>query len=85
MLLKYLNRYNVDYTRLNSMDHEFYSIKEVAYIFSVSHITIRRAIRKGYIAAIRIGEGRKSPYRISKKTIDNIHNNLLSFKITKND
>jgi len=59
------------------MDREFYSIKEVAYIFSVSSLTIRRAIRKGYIQAMRIGDGKKSPYRISKKTIENIHLNLL--------
>ncbi len=65
------------------MDQEFYSIKEIAVIFSVSHITIRRAIRKGFIAAIRIGDGKKSPYRISKKTIETIHNNLILVKSKK--
>lgn len=64
-----------------NIDKEFYSIKEVAYIFSVSSLTIRRAIQKGYIQAIRIGDGKKSPYRISKKTIENIHQRLLFNKI----
>lgn len=52
---------------------EFLSIKEVASIFGVSELTIRRAIKKSLIAAIRIGDGNKSPYRISKKIIDEIH------------
>lgn len=59
------------------MDSEFFTIKEVAVIFSVHPHTIRRAIRKGFIAAIRVGEGNKSPYRISKKSIENIHIVLL--------
>lgn len=67
------------------MDREFYSIKEIAYIFSVSQLTIRRAIKKGFIAAIRIGEGKKSPYRISKKTIETIHNNLTQQRHLKKD
>lgn len=71
----------MDYKRLINIDKEFYSIKEVAYIFSVSSLTIRRAIQKGYIQAIRIGDGKKSPYRISKKTIENIHQRLLFNKI----
>lgn len=75
----------MDYTRLIIMDREFYSIKEVAYIFSVSSLTIRRAVRKGHIKSIRIGEGKRSPYRISKKTIDNIHENLLFKKIQKDE
>ena len=52
---------------------EFLSIKEAAAIFGVSELTIRRAIRKNLIIAIRIGDGKKSPYRISKKIIDDIH------------
>lgn len=52
---------------------EFLSIKETASIFGVSELTIRRAIRKNLIVAIRIGDGKKSPYRISKKIIDDIH------------
>lgn len=59
------------------MEAEFYSIKEVAVIFSVDQMTIRRAIKKGFIVAIRIGEGKKSPYRISKKCIELIHKALI--------
>jgi len=59
------------------MDREFYSIKEVAVIFSVSPITIRRAIKNVYISAIRISNAKKSPYRISKKSIEKIHMNML--------
>lgn len=55
------------------MDQEFLSIKEVAVIFAVNEATIRRAIKRGWIIAIRIGEGRKSPFRISRQSIDKIH------------
>lgn len=60
------------------MQPEFYSIKEVAVIFNVHSNTIRRAIKKGYIIAIRIGEGPKSPYRISRKSIDAVHIKVLT-------
>lgn len=60
------------------MNPEFYSIKECAAIFSVHQCTIRRAIKKGHIIAIRIGDGPKSPYRISRKSIDAIHCNVLN-------
>ena len=56
-----------------TMESEFYSIKEVAVIFAVHENTIRKAIRMGFIATIRIGNCKKSPYRISKKTIEKIH------------
>lgn len=56
---------------------EFLSIKEVAVIFSVNEMTIRRAIRKGFIVAIRIGSGKRSPYRISRKSIDDIHELII--------
>lgn len=59
------------------MNSEFLSIKEVAQIFAVNELTIRRAIKKGYISAIRIGKGSKSPYRISKRCIDAIHRGLI--------
>ena len=59
------------------MEQEFYSIKELAVVFAVHHTTIRRAIKKGFIIAVRIGEGRKSPYRISKKSIEAIHIAML--------
>lgn len=59
------------------MDSEFLCVKEVATIFSVNEITIRRAIKSGYIPAIRIGNCKKSPYRISRKSIDAIHNSIM--------
>ena len=59
------------------IESEFISIKELAVIFSVHEITIRRAIRKGYIVAIRIGDGEKSPYRISRRSFDEIHKSLI--------
>jgi len=59
------------------MEPEFYSIKETAVIFAVHENTIRKAIRMGFIAAIRIGNCKKSPYRISKKTIGKIHITLI--------
>ena len=60
------------------MESEFFSIKEVAVIFSVNQTTIRRAIRKGLIVAIKIGDGKRSPYRISKKSIEHIHQTIIS-------
>ena len=59
------------------MEQEFISIKEAATVFGVNQITIRRAIRKGFLVAIRIGEGKKSPYRISIRSIDAIHESML--------
>ena len=60
------------------MQPEFISIKDAAVIFAVNECTIRRAIRKGFICAIRMGEGPKSPYRISRRSIDDIHNRILA-------
>lgn len=59
------------------MESEFYTIKETAVIFSVHQNTIRRAIKKGFLVAIRIGNGPKSPYRISKKEIEAIHVSII--------
>lgn len=59
------------------MEPEFYSIKEVACIFSVHPNTIYLAIRKGFLVAVRIGNGKRSPYRISKKSIEAIHVSML--------
>lgn len=59
------------------MDQEFYSIKETAKIFGVHPNTIYRAIEKGFLVAIRIGSGKKSPYRISKKCIEAIHISII--------
>lgn len=63
---------------LKTMESEFLSIKEVAVIFSVNQITIRRAIQKGLIVAVKIGDGNRSPYRISKKSIQHIHDTIIS-------
>ncbi len=62
------------------IDHpgqEFYSIKETARVFAVHEITIRRAIKRGFLIAIRIGIGKRSPYRISRKSIEAIHESML--------
>jgi excisionase family DNA binding protein len=64
------------------MHSEFYSVKEIASIFSVHESTIRRAILKGFIPFIRTGKGKKSPYRISKKFVEEIHkSSLANFKL----
>jgi hypothetical protein len=59
------------------MAQEFLSIKETAVIFGVNEVTIRRAIRMGFIVAIRIGNSKRSPYRISRKSIDAIHSSII--------
>jgi excisionase family DNA binding protein len=59
------------------MEQEFLSIKEVAVIFGVHQVTIRRAIKRGYIIALRIGNGSRSPYRISRKAIEAIHYSII--------
>ncbi len=65
------------------MESEFLSIKETAVIFAVHEITIRRAISKGFIEAIKIGEGKRSPYRISKRSIHEIHECILKNMVKK--
>lgn len=59
------------------MDAEFLTIKETAVVFSVHVTTIRRAIKKGFLIAIRIGKGPRSPYRISRKSIEAIHESII--------
>lgn len=66
-----------EYRNSQLPSQEFYSVEDLAKIFDVHPYTIRRAIRKGHLVAIRIGNGKKSPYRISKKSIDQIHFALL--------
>lgn len=56
---------------------EFLTIKETAVIFSVHQTTIRRALKKGFLVGIRIGNGPRSPYRISRKSIDAIHSSII--------
>jgi len=67
------------------MEQEFYSIKELAVIFAVNAMTIRRAIHKGFIPAIRVGDGRKSPYRISKRVVERIHQSELTKQLKEVD
>ena len=59
------------------MDQEFYTIKELAVKFACHHTTIRRAIKKGFIIALRLGDGKRSPYRISIRSIDAIHDSVI--------
>lgn len=69
---------------MQMIEIEFLSIKEVAVIFGVHPITIRRAIAKGWIKAIRMSDKKKSPYRISKKLIDSIHKEQIFKHLRKN-
>ncbi len=59
------------------MEQEFYSIKEVAKVLGVGVVTIRRAIKQKLLPFIRIGVGKRSPYRISKKVFDEMHAKFL--------
>lgn len=68
------------------MEHEFLTIKEVAVIFSCHPNTIRRAIKLGYIVGIRLGKSKRSPYRISRRSLDAIHTSIIfqhNLKATK--
>lgn len=59
------------------MEKEFLSILETAQIFGVSKDTIYNALSKGFLIAIRIGDAKKSPYRISRKSIEKIHESII--------
>lgn len=59
------------------MQVEFLTIKEVAVIFGVHSSTIRRAIKNKFLVAIRVGNGPRSPYRISIKSIEAIHGSII--------
>jgi hypothetical protein len=65
------------------MDAEFLTLKETAVIFSVHVNTIRSAIKKGFLIAIRIGKGPRSPYRISRMSIAAIHESIIRELATK--
>jgi excisionase family DNA binding protein len=59
------------------MDKEFLSVKETAVVFGVHENTIRKALKKGFLIGIRVGDGQKSPYRISRKEIEAIHSSII--------
>ena len=61
----------------NLPEKEFLTIEEVAIIFGTHPHTIRRAVREGYLVAIRLGLGPRSPYRISRKSIEAIHSSII--------
>lgn len=63
--------------KMSKYQAEFLSVEDVADIFEVHPHTIRRAIREGFIIAIRIGNSPRSPYRISKKSIEAIHQSII--------
>ncbi len=73
-----------DYQRFNmiikvmrfAMEKEFLSIAEVAIIFGVSKTAIYSAVKKGFLIGVRIGDAKKSPYRISRKSIEAIHSSI---------
>lgn len=59
------------------MEKEFYTVEEFANKFSIHPQTIRIAIQKGHIQAVRIGVGKRTPYRISYHEVDRL--SKLSF------
>ena len=59
------------------MEKEFLNIKETSQVFGVHENTLYTWIKKGFIIAIRIGNKPKSPYRISRKSIEKIHESII--------
>ncbi len=58
-------------------EREFLTIKEVSDIFGVHKNTIYNAVKRGFIIAVRIGDCKKSPYRISRRSLDAIHSSII--------
>jgi excisionase family DNA binding protein len=65
------------------MSQEYYSVTEFSVLMGVHPLTIRSAIRKGRIIAVRVGSGKKSPYRIPHSEIERL--TLLSYHELKGD
>lgn len=59
------------------MEKEFLSINETCDVFGIHKNTLYIWIKKGFIVAIRIGNKPKSPYRISRKSIEAIHESII--------
>lgn len=60
------------------MDDEFYTVKEFAALLKMSPETIRRAIRKGEIVAVKLIPHKNSSYRISRYQLDRMAQNINS-------
>jgi excisionase family DNA binding protein len=59
------------------MEKEFLTIKEAAEVFNVHQNTIYAWIKKGFIVSIRIGDKKKSPYRLSRRAVEQVHKAIL--------
>lgn len=59
------------------MENEFLSVKEAALILNCHPHTVRSAMKKNLLPFIRLGDKPKSPYRISKKVLEAIHEGSL--------
>jgi len=59
------------------MEKEFLSINETCEVFGIHKNTLYVWIKKGFIVALRIGNKPKSPFRISRKSIQKIHESII--------
>ncbi len=50
-------------------EQDFYTVDEFAVHFRLTPRSIRKAISNGRVRAFRIGEGKRSPYRIPSSEI----------------
>lgn len=51
---------------------EFLTIKEFAILLRIHPNTVRRAIKSGRISAFKVGQGKKSSYRVARSEINRI-------------
>lgn len=59
------------------MEKEFLSISETCDVFGIHKNTLYIWIKKGFIVALRIGNKPKSPFRVSRKSIEAIHQSII--------
>ncbi len=52
------------------MTDQFYTVKELASLLRVHPATIRRGINSGRISGFRVGQGKKSTFRIYKSELE---------------